>query len=461
MLSKPMLHSNYWFTFKKEIRPMIALATPIALSLLLNNAMSLVDTLFVGQISPEAISGVSIASAVFSVFLTVGMGLLAGMDYLASYAYGAKDIEKTHHYLVQSQFLSFLLSLAFTFFLLWIGQNFNHFQLDWLVAKHATEYMRVLAWSFWPTLAFVGFRQYLQAMGVAKPMFWILCGANVGNIFLDWMFIFGHLNLPALGVAGTGYATLVSRWVMLMVLVVFTYWRDRQLHLGLNRASWFFSFSSVKEMLRLGLPSGLHMLFEVGVFASATLLAGRLGAIPLAAHHIVLNIASNVFMLPLGLSIASAVCVGQSLGRGSHQKARHMGWSAIVLAGILMFLIGVLIYLLSDFLLSGYTQDNRVLKIAHSLMIVTALFQLFDGLQVVSTGVLRGIGNTKAPMIANLIGHWGIGLPLGYFLCFDQHLGAHGLWIGLALGLILVSLMLVLVWRYQSKRLTLKYAHST
>lgn len=436
-----------------ELTHLLKLAAPVSLSLLGGLLMQLVDTIFVGKLGPTAIGGVSVGNAFFATLMVTGIGLLMGLDYLASHAFGARRLNDCHEYLIQALIVSAIVSLVSTI-IMWAGSGlFAAFGIETMVAASGATYLRWLSWSIWPFLFFSAFRQYLQAMGIAMPVLVILLVANVVNAAGNWVFVFGKFGFPALGVAGSALATIVARVFMLVAIVAFVYWHDRRHRLGLRETPWHPIAEKLRDLVRLGIPSGLQMLFEVGVFATATLLAGRLGAIPLAAHQIVLHLASLTFMLPLGLSSAAAVRVGQAIGAGERPRAIRTGWVAIVFAAVFAVVMGLAMYALSGPLLRIFTDDARVLQIGSLLLLVAALFQVSDGVQVISTGVLRGIGNTRASMVTNLVGHWAIGLPVGALLCFTVGWGALGLWIGLSVGLTAVAATLLYFWRTKSAAL--------
>ncbi|MFO0890869.1 MAG: MATE family efflux transporter [Isosphaeraceae bacterium] len=260
-------------------------------------------------------------------------------------------------------------------------------------------------------------------------------GANVINAIGDWALIYGHLGMPALGVTGSGWATLIARIYMAGVLVVYTLYHELTHHTRLQRPRMRLDPGRLGQLLGLGLPAALHVTLEVGVFAAATALVAMLDPIALAAHHIVLDIASVTYMIPLGLASAGAVRVGQALGRGEPVAASHAGWAALLLGAGFMGLAGAVMATLPDGLASLFTTDPAVIATAATLLVIAAAFQLFDGLQGVSTGTMRGAGDTHTAMICNLVAHWVIGLPLGYLLCFIAGLGVVGIWIGRALGL--------------------------
>jgi len=261
------------------------------------------------------------------------------------------------------------------------------------------------------------------------------------------------MGAPALGVVGAAYATVLSRLAVAVFLFGVILYRERDRPTGLHDVPFTFDPDRIGRIVRLGLPAAGQLLLEVGVFAAASALAGRITPAAVAAHQIVLNIAGLIFMVPLGISSAAAVRVGHALGRRDPAAARAAGWTALALATAAMTASAALFALLPRGLVGLFTVDTEVIRIGAGLLMVAAVFQLFDGVQAVATGALRGLGNTHVPMLANLVGHWVMGLPLAYWLCFNRDLGAQGLWIGLALGLMFTGSVLLVVWHRQSRAL--------
>lgn len=447
------------FDVKKtsELSHLLKLATPVSLSMLTGLMMQLVDTLFVGPLGPTAIGGVSIGSAVFATFMVVGMGLSSGLDYLVAHAWGAKKLEACNQYLVQSLYIATMVSVVSMVIMALFSTELGRFGIVLDVSTEGGKYLRSVCMSLLPFLLFTAFRQYLQATGKAAPVLIILVVANLVNALCNWVFIYGRWGFPSLGVVGSGLATCVARVFMLFAIIAYAFWRDRRIGLGLWGTSLRFDRSRMVELVRLGLPSGLQLLFEVGVFATATLLAGRLGSVPLAAHQIVLQLASTTFMIPLGLSSASAVRVGQALGAGASERAARIGWTAFSIGASFAIVLAAVMLLTAGPLLGTFSQDPNVLAIGRVLLVFAAFFQLSDAVQVIGAGVLRGIGDTKVSMYTNFAGHWLVGLPAGYFFCFGLGWGVKGLWIGLSLGLTIVAAVLLYAWSRKVRRLWLNF----
>ena len=293
-------------------------------------------------------------------------------------------------------------------------------------------------------------RRYLQGMHAVAPVAFALVTANLVNAAGDWLLIYGHLGAPALGVQGSAWATTLARVYLLLVLWLAAHWYDRVRDTGLRDVSRRISRERLVRLWHLGFPAASQVSIEVGVFTLASALAGRLDPVSSAAHQIAINIAATSFMVPLGVASAGAVRVGNRVGAKDPRGARLAGWAAIVLGGVFMTAMAVLFVAMPHMLIGLFSPGPDVLALGASLIMIAAVFQLFDGLQAVATGVLRGLGDTRIAMIANFVGHWLLGLPVGYLLCFTYGLGVVGLWMGLSAGLIVCGIVLTWVWHARS-----------
>ncbi|MEZ5419187.1 MAG: MATE family efflux transporter [Vicinamibacterales bacterium] len=309
------------------------------------------------------------------------------------------------------------------------------------------DYFGVVLWSTLPLLLYAALRRYLQGMHVVTPIAFALVTANLVNAAANRAFIFGVGGLPGLGITGAAWATLVSRVYMLAVLWLAVRRVDRVRNSGLAAVSRRLTRERFARLWQLGFPAASQISIEVGVFALATALAGRLDPISSASHQIALNIAGTTFMVPLGVASAGAVRVGHRVGAHDPAGAARAGWTAIVLGGVFMTAMGVAFLVMPETLVGLFSPGPDVVRLGGSLLLVAAVFQLFDGLQAVATGVLRGLGDTRMAMLVNLGGHWLLGLPVAYALCFPLGLGVRGLWMGLSIGLIVCGVVLTWYWR--------------
>jgi MATE family multidrug resistance protein len=415
--------------------------------------MQIVDTIIVGPLGPSAIGAVGIGSILFQAVAIFGMGLLLGLETLVSHAHGAGRLEECHRWLVHGVGLSLIVAPALTG-LAFIGiACLPMWGFSGEVLRLTAPYLGVLVWSLLPLLLYATFRRYLQALAIVKPVTVALVSANVINAVGAWALVYGHLGLPRLGTTGSGVATLLARIYLAAFLAGAVLYHDRRHHLSVFAVRWHLTWRRLARLVRLGFPAAAQVTLELGVFAAASALAGRLDAISLASHQVTLNLASLTFMVPLGLASAGAVRVGHAVGRRDPRGASLSGWTALALGDGFMAIAALAFLAIPGPLFHLFTFNEDVVGLGARLLLVAAMFQMFDGLQGVATGVLRGLGDTRTPMLANFVGHWCVGLPVGYSLCFGHGWGVVGLWIGLSLGLSAIAVVLVSVWRRRVSRL--------
>jgi MATE family multidrug resistance protein len=296
-------------------------------------------------------------------------------------------------------------------------------------------------------LLYAAFRRYLQAVNVVKPVTFALVSANVVNAAGNWVLMFGHAGAPAMGVAGSALSTSLSRTYMAAVLAATIVWHERRGGNWPFRVSWRPDLARIRRLIQLGLPAAGQILFEGAVFAIVTTMAARLDEASLAAHGIAVNVISTTYMVPLGISSAAAVRVGQAYGRGDIHAAAVAGWTALLLSSLFMGAAGVVLAIVPQWIVRLYMGDAAVVACGALLLRIAAVFELFDGLQVVAAGALRGLGDTRTPMLVHLVGYWAVGMPVAYGLCFPLGWGAPGIWVGLSAALVPIGAVLAVVWR--------------
>ncbi len=433
---------------------MSLIAWPVILAEIGWVLMGIVDTIIVGPLGPAAIGAVGTGSTMFFAVMVLGIGTLFALDTFVAHSYGAGRLDECHRWLYTGLQLAVVMSavlvavgLVGVKLLSWSG-----IQPDILALLQ--PYLAALLWSAPPLLIFTVLRRYLQAMDSVRPILVAVIIANVINAGANVVLVYGAFGVPAYGVVGSAYATLVARLCLAGMFWWVVVQRERTAPSGLHDVPFRWAIEPIWRLLRLGAPAALQIALEVGVFAAAAALAGRISASALAANQIVLNIAGFFFMVPFGLSSAAAVRVGQAVGRGDPAGVRRAGWSALGLAlGFAILVASVFVVMPAPFI-RVFTDDPDVLRTGMVLLLVCAVFQPFDGFQSVSTGALRGLGDTRTPMLANLVGHWCLGLPLAYLLCFSRGWGVIGLWTGLSCGLVLIGSFLIVVWYRRSRRIT-------
>jgi MATE family multidrug resistance protein len=427
---------------RTELRDTLKLAGPIVVSQVGHMSMALVDTMVAGRISTVAQAGLGLAATFYWTFTSICAGCLLALDTYFSQAVGAKDERSLSQYLGQSFWTCGMVALVSAVVIV-VG----HVAYVTCTAANETReafttYMQNVIWSLPGIFLFVVLQRYWQARRRVMAITIMIVAANLLNFFGCLALGLGYWGFPRMGVQGLALATVVCRYLMLIAAIVFTIRALRPASLRLPRLDW----SIQREFFRLGLPAGSHTALEIGAFTIATFVVAKLGAIPLAAHHISLVMASFTFMFPLGFSAAAAVRVGMFMGAGEPERARWAGWLCIIVSMTVMscFALGYLLF--PRQVLGWFTQDQAVVEVGAKILFLVALFQIADGTQVSTTGALRGLGNTRAAMFANLIGHYPIGLALGFALCFGFGFGVVGLWAGLAFGLGSVAVMLLRAW---------------
>jgi MATE family multidrug resistance protein len=449
-------------TLRAEMRPTVKLALPLVLAELGWMSMAIVDTVMVGHLpnSATAMGAVSLGSNIFMVLALFGWGLLLGLDTLVSQAFGAGQREDCHRSLVNSIYLS----VALTPFLaapIWLLPTLlQSMKVDSGVLALTIPYAKALAVGLLPLLLYFAVRRCLQAMNMVKPVAFALVTANLVNAFGNWLLVYGKWGAPKMGAVGSGWSTAIARTYMAAVLVAYLLWYDHKHRTDLLKTPVDIDLPRIRRLITLGFPAALQFTLESGVFALVTALIARLGAIPLASHQIALNTVAFTYMVPLGIASAAAVRVGQAIGRKDPHGAGDAGSTAIFLGAAFMTAASAGLLIFPRWIARMYTPDETVIHSTIILLAAGAAFQLFDGLQTVATGALRGAGDTRTPMLCHFTAYWVIGLPLGAWLCFSLRWGAIGLWAGLSLALILIGIVLIFAWRRAVRRLTFVEAES-
>jgi multidrug resistance protein, MATE family len=438
---------------------MLRLALPIVLAEIGWMTMGIVDTMMVGRQvdSSVAIAAVSLGGVIYNAVAIFGTGLMLGLDTLVSHSYGAGDLEEAHHLLVNGVYLTLGIGPLLILIVRLCELLMRSVGAQPAVLDQAIPYLRAVNWSTLPLLFYFTFRRYLQGIDLAKPVMFSLISANLVNVVGNWALVFGHLGFRAMGTVGSGWSTCIARTYMAAVLLGYCVYYEWRYKTGLRNVRRWPHMPRVWRVLKLGFPAAMQLGLEVTIFAVATALIARLGAVTLAGHQVALNTVSFTYMVPLGISSAAAVRVGQALGRRDPDGASRAGWTALALGTAFMSCTAVAFWLLPTYIVRIYTPDVAVLSVATRLLAVAAFFQLFDGLQVVATGALRGTGDTRTPMIWSSSLYWLVGLPLGAYLCFGLGWGAEGIWIGLCVALILVGSGLLYFWHRKERTLAQRY----
>jgi len=420
---------------------MVRLALPVVAVQVGWMSMGVVDTIVVGHVSADAMAAVAIGNLLFLAVSIFGMGVLMGLDPIIAQAVGAGEESAVTRAVQRGLVLTVVLTVGCSIALLPARPLLSALHQPPEVVPTAAAYTRIAIAGLLPFLLVTLVRSVLQATEEVAPMVWATLAANLLNLALNWVLVFGHLGVPAFGAIGSSWATTLSRWALAVFMIAFAWPRLRHRLLPLRREA--FAAGPLGRIVALGGPIGLQFELELGIFSLVGFMMGRLGAVPMAAHQVALNLASITFMVPLGVSMAAAVLVGHAIGRGDPAEARRAAAAALVCGVGFMTASGSVLLAVPRLLAHAYTSDPAVAAIAATLIPLAGVFQVFDGTQVVSIGILRGTGDTRTPLVVNIVGYWLIGLPLATYLGLHTAAGPAGMWWGLVVGLTVVAVILV------------------
>jgi MATE family multidrug resistance protein len=426
---------------RADVAALLRLAGPLVLIHVGTMLMGVVDTVMVGQVSPAALAAAALGNLYFFSIAIFGMGVLFALDPIVSQALGARDELAVRRGLQRGLVLAVLLAIPISSAMLTVRPVLELVGQPAEVIPAAAGYVYRVLPSVPAFLLFVVLRQTLQAHRHTAAIVATIVVSNLLNAALNYAWIFGHWGFPALGVLGSAWATTVSRWVMTFLLLALG-WRQLRPYLRAVAPN-VLDLRPLGRMLKLGSPIGAQMVLEAGVFSAVALLMGWLGVAQVAAHQVAINLASLTFMVPLGVSSAATVIVGHAVGRGDASGVHRSTFTALGVGAGFMLLMAALLIGAPGVLAGIYTSDAAVLQLTVLLLPIAGVFQVFDGLQVVAIGLLRGLGDTRVPMIANVVAFWVIGMPVSLWLAFGLDFGAVGLWWGLVVGLMMVAVFLI------------------
>jgi MATE family multidrug resistance protein len=428
--------------YRTHLKETIKLAIPVAIGQLGHIMLGVTDSIMVGRVGAVPLAASSLVNSVMYLIVVFGLGMTLAITPLVSIARGKGQKDQCGVILRQSFLLNMVVTLVLLGGLLLLADQIKYLNQEEAVAVQATSYAKIIAFSIIPFMIFQVYRQFIEGLAFTKPAMYVTLAANLVNVLGNWVFIFGNLGMPAYGLDGAGYSTLITRSFMAAILMIYVSTAKRYKKYDPSFRFRNINWPVIRKLARVGVPTGFQYFFEIGAFSFSAIMIGWLGSVQLAAHQIALSMAAVSFMVALGISAAGTIRVGYAYGRRNINDVRRTGFLTTVFTSSVMACFGVIFILFRDQLPFIFTNDPAVVQIAVPLLIVAALFQISDGAQAAGLGILRGITDVRLPMIITFVAYWVIALPIGYFLGFVLEMEVVGVWVGLLAGLTAAAAML-------------------
>ncbi len=439
--------------YTKEFRTNLRLALPVMTGSIGHLVVGLVDDIMVGSLGPIKLAATSLGNSLIFIAISIGIGFSFAITPLLSESDGANDYKKGRLQFQHSMILMILLGFVLVIFLFLLEPILFHLKQPPEVVKLAIPYFEVVAISMFPMIVFQGLKQFTDGLSQTQYAMQATLITNVVNVALNFMLIYGWWIFPKMGIVGAAVGTLVSRIVMVifMLYIINNKKRFKPYLLLLKKEE--IKKSIFKEIINLGLPSALQMLFEVGVFTASILLAGVIGAYPQAANQIAIKMSATTFMVSIGIGVATTIRVGNQKGLKQFKDLRRIAISNMLLIGIIMSIFTLLFMVFKNTLPLLFTQNEEVIHIAATLLVIAGVFQISDGIQAIVLAALRGLQDVIVPTYITFFAYWIIGFPISYYLGLHTNLKTKGIWIGLLISLTLSALLLFLRFQYLSRKL--------
>jgi MATE family multidrug resistance protein len=440
-------------SFRQHIRETITLAIPVAIGQLGHVMLGVTDSLMVGHLGPIPLAAASLGNSIFILLLVFAVGICSAITPLTAIACGEENHEEAGVVFRQGLLLNVVIGVVLIVTTLLVSNTLGYLNQPPDVAAQAEPYLRIMGFSFVPMMIFISFRNFIEGLSFTRPAMVIILVANAVNVAGNWVFIHGKLGMPALGLNGAGYSSLVVEVFSAIAILAYVLRSSRFTRYQPLLEFRSFNVAMQKKLLRIGLPSAMQYVFEAGSFSFSAIMMGWIGSTALAAHQIAISLASVSFMISLGISNAATIRVGHAVGRKDRVEVRRAGFSAVLLAIGLMSTAAVSFILFRDYFPTLYIDNSEVISLASTLLIFGALFQLSDGIQVVGHGILRGMTDVTVPMFIAVFAYWVIGLPSGYVFGFVLDMGAQGIWLGFVAGLSTAAFAFLIRFHRHSKGL--------
>jgi len=444
-----ILSEKYIENYKATLK----IAIPVVISQLGHIMVGVVDTAMVGQIGPEEQAAIALSNSLYYLVLVFGLGISMGLTPLVAAADSSGNKEECGALLKNGIIINTAIGIILFLLLFFISPTLHFFDQKESVVNKAIPFLNVMLLGMIPLMFFSAFKQFAEGLSNTTAAMIITLGANVINILLNYLLIFGHWGFPEMGMIGSAWASFIARFLMAISILIYLYYTKSFKEYWNHYKESSISKTLINKILKIGIPSGLQWVFEVAAFAFAVVMIGWISPKHQAAHQIALSMAAISYMMASGLSAATAVRVGNQKGLNNREGMRAAGFSAFIMVLLFMTCCAIIFIVFKNSLPSLFSNEADVINIASGLLIIAAAFQLSDGIQVVALGVLRGVNDLKIPTAITLIAYWIIGLPMSYVFGFTLNLGLAGIWYGLLLGLTVAAVLLFWRFNYVSKKL--------
>lgn len=440
-------------TIKDHFKTTFTLAFPVVLSQLGQVLVGVADSMMVGRMGAVPLAAASLGNSIFFVLLMFGMGISMGITPLVSVAEGKGKFKRIGHLFQHGLWINIATAVVLTLVIAGLSQGLHFLDQPEEVVVLTIPYLFIITASLVPFMVFQSFKQLAEGLSQTKQAMYVTIFCNLINVFLNWVLIYGNLGAPEMGLNGAGLATLISRVLMPVMMGLYVMrskrYRVFNLQLGIGKLR----FLLLNRILKIGIPTGFQYIFEVSAFSTAAIMMGWIGVNALAAHQIAINLASVSYMMVSGLSTAGMIRVSNQIGRGNFKAMREAGMVVFGMVLVFMSITGLIFIVMRFYLPTLYINNEEVVTLSASLLIIAGLFQLSDGVQVAGLGVLRGLEDVRFPTLITLVAYWVIGLPLGYFLAFELGFAEKGIWYGLLIGLSVTAVVLFYRFHKLSNRM--------
>lgn len=429
-------------SLRHDVIRTLILAGPLVIGQLTSFGMNFVDTVMAGRIGTVDLAAIAVGSSIWAAGFLFVLGVLLAVSATVSQLDGAGRRHQVGEFTRQAIWLSLMLAVVLFLAVRSAGWIMGAIDVEAQVAELSMDYLRAISWGAPALCAMMALRFFSEGTGYTRPTMYVGLLGIACNVPLNYVLMFGKLGVPAMGAVGAGWATAIVFWLQLFALTAWIAWRPRYAPFALFARLSRPNAREILSLLRLGLPIGVMVFLEGGLFVGTALLIGTLGALPVAAHQVAMNYAGLMFMVPVGLSGAITVRVGNAIGRGDVLGARRAGLVGMGLATCFGLVSATVMLTVPEWIVGFYTSEAEVASLAVSLLFFAAIFQLADCLQASAAGALRGLKDTRMPMVYSIIAYWAIGLSCGWVLTFRMEFGPEGMWIGIITGLSVAAVLL-------------------